>query len=350
MTQQKRLTLAVILLLLPLLALGCIVAKNEADLARAKTWRVKITGYDPRDLLSGHYLNFRFDWQHQQHRACAVGEDCCLCLNAKDGSNIPTTSIKTCKAAAACVSSLPMLGDDPCGRGEFRCIKRDITSDPEDQQRYYIPEESAPQLNALLADSAMNLTVDLKVTPSGRRLLTALYVNDIEWRDYLRQHPELNQPQATGSREHAWRIKIAQPTLYGSHLIFRLNWGEATKSDTCTESCALCLNEQFGTNEPAISYVSNGRSPCLERFLLTSKNQTTRRLAYGDFSPNDPQLFALSTIDTETMALLLAAPPKEWAIDVKTEGWGGAPEFGDIYIDNIEWREWARQHQAKSQP
>ena len=84
MTRQHRLKLAAVMLLLPLLALGGIILKNERDIASAKTWRVKITGYHPRDLLYGHYLSFRFDWGiSPEQGVCAAGESCCLCLDAR---------------------------------------------------------------------------------------------------------------------------------------------------------------------------------------------------------------------------------------------------------------------------
>ncbi|MGQ0445299.1 MAG: GDYXXLXY domain-containing protein [Beijerinckiaceae bacterium] len=161
MTQRIRLKLAALVLLLPLLVLGGIVAKNERDIASAKTWRVKITGYDPRDLLYGHYLNFRFDWGTTLTRgSCAAEQSCCLCLDAQDGTTSPLASRKTCEAAAQCASHIPM--PDGANKDAFN---------PEGAQRYFIPESAATQLNMLLANRQYNLQADVKIAPSGQHVL-----------------------------------------------------------------------------------------------------------------------------------------------------------------------------------
>lgn len=176
MTQKLRLNFAAILLFLPLLVLGGLVSKNAHDLASAKTWRVGITGYDPRDLLHGHYLNFRFAWNlSPASRGCLAGQSCCLCLDAQAGSMTPLTSLMSCGAAAACASTLSW-------------------PHPQDAQRYFIPESAATQLNRLLANSRFNLSVDLNITPSGRQILGDLYIDGVEWREYLRQHPDAGRP------------------------------------------------------------------------------------------------------------------------------------------------------------
>ncbi len=89
MTQQHRLKLAAVLLFLPLLALGGIIVKNERDIASAKTWRVAIIGYDPRDLLYGHYLNFRFDWAYLLSMALALPGKAVACVSTLNTDQPP---------------------------------------------------------------------------------------------------------------------------------------------------------------------------------------------------------------------------------------------------------------------
>lgn len=336
MTQRHRLKLAALVLLLPLLVLGGIVARNERDIASAKTWRVKITGYDPRDLLYGHYLSFRFDWGASLTRGtCAAAQSCCLCLDAQNGSTTPLASRKSCAAATQCASHVPM--PDGTNKDAFN---------PEGTQRYFIPESAATRLNTLLANRQYNLQVDVKIAPSGQHVLGDLYIDNVEWRDYLRQHPDAGQPQSVPSREHAWRMKITDARLYGAYLVFRLNWGAPLTRSACPNEkscCALCLSEQAGSSLPAIRYKACGvQDQCLESLTLSDAN--VLKHTDSGFDPDGPQRYPMPSQEAAQLAPLLAGPPKDISIDVKTGGWGGPPVFGDLYIDGTEWRDWQRQH------
>jgi hypothetical protein len=147
---------------------------------------------------------------------------------------------------------------------------------PEGTQRYFIPESAATRLNMLLANRQYILQVDVKITPSGQHVLGDLYIDNVEWRDYLRQHPEAGQPQSVQRREHAWRMKITDARLYGAYLIFRLNWGAPLTRSECPgekSCCALCLSEQAGSSQPAIRYKTCGvRDQCLATLTLPDAN------------------------------------------------------------------------------
>lgn len=53
---------ALFLLIIPLAGLALLWAQSE-DLSQQGTdWEVPVMGYDPRDLLRGHYVEFRYDW------------------------------------------------------------------------------------------------------------------------------------------------------------------------------------------------------------------------------------------------------------------------------------------------
>lgn len=181
---KKELIIAA-LLILPTVVLSGIVAKNEIDKSTAQTWRVKITGYDPRDLLYGHYLNFRYDWGADLGQ-CQNKEECVLCFMPKEGAMAPQVSYKSGSEAKTCQSAIDVSGTN--------CMEPEICDDesfnPTGPQRYYIPENAAGRLNAILMEQKREVAVDLKVTPSGRHMLSGLYIDQIEWREYLRQNPE----------------------------------------------------------------------------------------------------------------------------------------------------------------
>ncbi len=190
MTKRQQI-IAAVLLVLPTLVLSGLVAKNEIDKNAARTWRVKITGYDPRDLLYGHYLNFRFDWGGSLG-ACPSSGDCCLCFEGNEGPMTPAVSYKTCEQASACASRINVSGLE-CERFG-RCANRGL--DPEMPQQYFIPEESAPRLDTLLRRREHKMSVDLKITPSGRHMLDQLYIDDVPWKEFLKQNPEAGKVES----------------------------------------------------------------------------------------------------------------------------------------------------------
>ena len=49
-------------LALPLIGLGAGWAVTHTQAQQGTDWDVPIRGYDPRDLLRGHYITFRYDW------------------------------------------------------------------------------------------------------------------------------------------------------------------------------------------------------------------------------------------------------------------------------------------------
>lgn len=47
---------------LPLLGLGALWAQSDRTYHTGTEWEVPIAGYDPRDYLRGHYVEFQYDW------------------------------------------------------------------------------------------------------------------------------------------------------------------------------------------------------------------------------------------------------------------------------------------------
>ena len=77
-----------IALLLPLVALVLLIVRAELVLKQGKRWTVAIGGYDPRDLIRGHYLQYRVRWKKDPNstEACTDRDgDCYLCLRRESG-------------------------------------------------------------------------------------------------------------------------------------------------------------------------------------------------------------------------------------------------------------------------
>lgn len=55
-------TIKIVVLFLPLLLLACWIMYMQNQVTTGRPVELPITGYDPRNLLSGHYLAYTIDW------------------------------------------------------------------------------------------------------------------------------------------------------------------------------------------------------------------------------------------------------------------------------------------------
>lgn len=65
---------------LPLLGLGALWATSERTYNTGTEWLVPVRGYDPRDLLRGHYVEFEYDWPGLEDPALGFAGPERLCL------------------------------------------------------------------------------------------------------------------------------------------------------------------------------------------------------------------------------------------------------------------------------
>jgi hypothetical protein len=97
------------------------------------------------------------------------------------------------------------------------------------------------------------------------------------------------------------------------------------------------------SSQPAIGYKACGvQDQCLESLILPEANVS--KFSDRVFDPDGPQSYPMPSQEVAQLAPLLAGPPIDMSIDVKTLGWGEPLLFGDLYIDGAEWRDWQRQH------
>jgi hypothetical protein len=123
---------------LPVLAIGFAIVRSERQLARSNDFVFAIGGYDPRDLLKGHYLQFRLRVRDVPAReACdsSRGQRCCLCLT-RTGRNDPVELTR-----ATCATAI----DECDGALGERYLGTSL--------RYYIPELEAASLDQQLAEA-----------------------------------------------------------------------------------------------------------------------------------------------------------------------------------------------------
>ena len=140
---NKKLLLVV---MIPFILLCLLVARAEYHLSIGTQWDFAITGYDPRDLLRGHYLRFRvaYDWQESQNE-CNGRTSCSYCLTDV-GKQTPKVQIVDTHIAKQCDGFM----------------QYDDLQEP--LNRFYIPETQARLAEDLLRQARIDNTAYLRLS------------------------------------------------------------------------------------------------------------------------------------------------------------------------------------------
>lgn len=146
-------------LALPVLGLALFVLRSELVVTRGRVYELTVEGYDPRDLLRGHYLQYRIRW-NLAGPACTDAR-CCLCVHPDASPVDPRVSARACDAVRDCQSFI---------RGDGL----------EHLQKFFVPQERAASLER--AVQGRRASVLVAVAPDGRALVTDLLVDGVSWR------------------------------------------------------------------------------------------------------------------------------------------------------------------------
>lgn len=149
-------------LALPLAGLAALWGWSDYQSRQGTEWDVPVQGYDPRDLLRGHYVQFRYDWpglaqaDPEDPAIWSVGAELCL-----EGPAPQVTRVT--------------IVPDPAAEGQsVSCANRARAEASFDGQptgtaggRLYVPQAQADELNAKLADPALQGVVRVRLRPDG---------------------------------------------------------------------------------------------------------------------------------------------------------------------------------------
>lgn len=159
MPRRTRLTLAAALTL-PLAALAGSWAVTHRQAQQGQEWLIPIQGYDPRDLLRGHYVQYRYDWPLAPHQ----GEDVRF-----DPAYADALCVTGIAPHIQAVWPLPrtMNADQSCAlilRGTIGTRReiRGLTSGI-----FYASQSQAIVLSRKLSDPALQGLVRVRVRPDG---------------------------------------------------------------------------------------------------------------------------------------------------------------------------------------
>lgn len=98
---------------------------------------IAVSGHDPRDFLSGHYLSLQPDWIHT---------DCRQFVNGL------------------------------CPKERF-----------EKTYRYYMTQSDARQIELALSDSRLDMKLEFALPEDGSPLIRKLIINKMDWQEWLKK-------------------------------------------------------------------------------------------------------------------------------------------------------------------
>ena len=149
---------------IPVVCVALLMVRGEVRSAGATKFLVPITGYDPRDLLHGQYIRFRFEFRQDDSVASCEGPDCCLCLQGAEMTSPRVTRVGCQDTSLAC---------DAIVSG----------TRAHDAQRYLVPEHAGILLEDALRDRAAS--VEMQCSPDGSFALGELYLDGRPWRELV---------------------------------------------------------------------------------------------------------------------------------------------------------------------
>lgn len=188
MTYDKKALIGIFVLVFPLLVLGGLWAKAAThQTVGQQIWQVKITGYDPRDPLYGHYLRYRIDWDiaGDSNASHLNGvKNVCMCLNSsgngfKDPSAYPVQCNVTTTASISCESVMEV----------HKFGNRYALQQSREPERFFIPEENSHKVDSLFRDGETIFRMELMAHKDHSVSIRGLYVDDIPLDEYLRKLP-----------------------------------------------------------------------------------------------------------------------------------------------------------------
>jgi hypothetical protein len=160
----------VVALALPIVALAALIGEQELRFSHAQQVNVPVRGYDPRDLLRGHYITGQFDWDWETtpQNAAAGG----LCILPGDAARPKVRFLENWQPSDRAPDCRLVIA----GRVASSTFVPTTLDSGSQSVRLYVSEARAPELEELIREHPGALTVDLAVRPDGGAAIMALRV------------------------------------------------------------------------------------------------------------------------------------------------------------------------------
>ena len=150
---------------LPIVVLGVGIARGEHAIRSGEIWRFEVGGYDPRDLLRGHYLRFQIQerWGDAYDHEGPASDAECACLE-RTGDDEP-----------------PLLHAASCEFADEQCERFVIRDELIGLNRFYVPEARARELERRLQDASARGEAELLVAidREGHPVISDLLIDGV---------------------------------------------------------------------------------------------------------------------------------------------------------------------------
>lgn len=176
----------IVLLVAPILLFVFFILQAANNQNKGTAWTVPVSGYDPRDLLRGHYVQFNYDWNWVESEESCIGDHCCLCLNKSgDVYYNPQASLIVCdkkQMEKQCESHIK-------GRGYLSFDNQNLFVSKQNINRFYVPENHAKELDSMLIDEGAGHQFDivLNVTGNGRAFIKSMNIDNQDFSLWLKK-------------------------------------------------------------------------------------------------------------------------------------------------------------------
>lgn len=137
--------------ILPVVGLGALWLQSDRAYHTGTEWEVPIQGYDPRDYLRGHYVEFSYDWPYRD-KGRRFDAPSGLCI---EGTPPQITQVVEIAPREACVHPLRPAGDHVYGPSRLV------------QGRLYIGQERADALQRQLQNRDQRGIVTIRQREDG---------------------------------------------------------------------------------------------------------------------------------------------------------------------------------------
>jgi hypothetical protein len=170
----------VLCLILPFFLVGIILYQGQQSFEGTE-YRIRIMGYDPRDVLRGHYIQFLYEWPIESKNLCRPQELCVACFTGNPES--PNILIRS-------VSSLSKIHNNrSCTSFWILDTVNNLNETPQptqEQRRFYVPEIEAPLLEKLLRENESRFEIGVISHKNGEVTVKNLYIDGVRLQDYLK--------------------------------------------------------------------------------------------------------------------------------------------------------------------
>lgn len=154
---SPRLSLAAALLL-PLAASAVIWGTTRHQAQRGEEWLVPIVGYDPRDLLRGHFVQYRYDWPVDEDQRRQGGDPAHASRLCIEGTVPEIRRVRPLPAGEDRQECAIVVRATLGARREVRGLESGI---------FFASQSRAAELSRRLADPSLQARVRVRIRPDG---------------------------------------------------------------------------------------------------------------------------------------------------------------------------------------